>query len=135
MSRPNITFCGMRDRSTMRAASGSNQKLNSAEDDAFPGTWTFPPMKTSRLLCGVADVAAEHHLLRNARPEHDAGGFGVEPEVELRRGRRISRHVDVPSHEDEPLALRCCRCRGRTSPSAECATGARCGRLRGRTRS
>jgi hypothetical protein len=37
ISSPNITFFGMRDRSTMRAASGSNQKLNSAAGEALPG--------------------------------------------------------------------------------------------------
>ena len=49
-SSANMIFCGMRERSTMRAASGSNQKLNSAAADALPGTATLPPMKTMRLM-------------------------------------------------------------------------------------
>ena len=50
MSRANITFCGIRERSTMRAASGSKKKLNSAADDALPATLTLPPIKTMRLI-------------------------------------------------------------------------------------
>src|ERR1035437_7989761 len=50
MSSPNIIFSGMRDRNTIRAASGSNQKLNSADGDALPGTPMAPPMKTTRLI-------------------------------------------------------------------------------------
>ena len=36
----------------MRAASGSNQKLNSAGSEALPGTRILPPMKTMPLDLG-----------------------------------------------------------------------------------
>src|SRR5579885_318888 len=49
-SRPNMTFRGMLDRSTIWAASGSNQKLNSAVRLALPGALMAPPMNTSSLI-------------------------------------------------------------------------------------
>ena len=53
----------------------------------------------------VADIQAEHHLLRDARAQHDARRFGVEPEVEFRRVRSVARHVNIAAHENDALDL------------------------------
>ena len=57
------------------------------------------------ILAQVADVEAEHHLLGNARAQHDARGLRVEPEVEFGGGSGIAGDADVAAHEDDALDL------------------------------
>src|SRR6185369_5564118 len=51
----------------------------------------------------VADIESEHYLVRNARTQNDTCGFGVEPEVELRRVGGIAGHAYVAAHENDAL--------------------------------
>ena len=53
----------------------------------------------------VGDVEAEHHHGGQAGPQDLVRRVGVEPEVELRRGRYVPGHARGAAHEDEALHL------------------------------
>ena len=63
-SSPNITISGTPARRTSSAASGSNQRLNSAAGVTFPGTRAAPPMKTRRLTRGARSGRARNTCAR-----------------------------------------------------------------------
>ena len=96
ISSANITFLGMRERSTMRAASGSNQKLNSAARRGIARRLEIAAHEDNLLDLGFdSGLHAQRQRDIGHRPDGQDGDFARAP-LDFRNQELHRRRRDAP---------------------------------------